>query len=104
VSEKWYPTLPAAAAVNATANCTRRAAIDPGAVATADTVAAAAVAAATAASCYRVVFPSAGSAHVETLTVGLALFTTLFCSQNKQLMIAGMFHVTNLKPGSDNPR
>jgi hypothetical protein len=37
--------------------------------------------------------------------VGLALFTTLFCSQNtSQLMTASMVqHVTNLTPGSDNP-
>jgi hypothetical protein len=32
----------------------------------------------------------------------LALFTTLFCSQNTvQLMTASMFHVTNLTPGSE---
>jgi ankyrin repeat protein len=36
--------------------------------------------------------------------VGLALFTTLFCSHNTKLMTASMVHVTNrTPPGSDNP-
>jgi hypothetical protein len=43
----------------------------------------------------------------SSATVGLALFTTLFCSQNTvqcPLMAACVVHVNNLAPGSDNSK
>jgi hypothetical protein len=43
--------------------------------------------------------------HRDSSLAGLALFTTLFCSQNTvQLTTASMVRVNNLTPpGSDNP-
>jgi hypothetical protein len=46
---------------------------------------------------------SGGAGKIGRFEVGLALFTTLFCSHNTvQLMTAIMVHVSNLTPGSDN--
>jgi hypothetical protein len=45
---------------------------------------------------------SCGGIAASSLELGLALFTTLFCSQNTvQLMTASKVHVSNLTPGSE---